>query len=57
MELSERLNKVNNLRRAAMSSAKFKESAKQHEAALRPKSPTLPKSKPRCSFADWAGGK
>ncbi|EIL2908416.1 MULTISPECIES: hypothetical protein [Vibrio] len=57
MELSERLKQVDNLRRAAMGDAKFKAKAKQHEAALKPKSRTLPKSKPRSSFADWAGGK
>ncbi|HHX8716629.1 hypothetical protein [Vibrio alginolyticus] len=57
MELSERLKQVDNLRRAAMGDAKFMAKAKQHEAALKPKSRTLPKSKPRSSFADWAGGK
>lgn len=57
MELSERLKQVDNLRRAAMGDAKFKASAKQHESALKPKSLALAKSKPRSSFADWAGGK
>jgi len=57
MELSERLKQVDNLRRAAMGDAKFKASAKQHESALKPKSRVPARSKPRSSFADWAGGK
>ncbi len=57
MELSERLKQVDNLRRASMGDAKFKVSAKQHESALKPKQRVPAKSKPRSSFADWAGGK
>lgn len=56
MELSEHLQRVDSLRRSAMKDAKFLAGAKQHQAELKPKPSTLTKSKPRSSFAKWAGG-